>query len=211
MNKREGDKFTIYTDGSCDNIRYPNYGGWAYLILEDDKIIDEKSGNEVHTTNNRMELRAIINSLYDLPKESIVTIYTDSEYCIKVCSNKYSAKANKDLIEEYWDLIYSKDLKVEFAWVKGHSKDEYNEIVDKMANDEYEKVSGKPLPDFKRLQNDKEYRKEIFKDYKKEDLYSKLCQILYRVTEDDYSVKDADYIARISNEILDLFKKHKQL
>lgn len=53
-------RIKIYTDGSCDNIRYPNYGGWTYLTLENDVIIEEKSGNEVHTTNNRMEMFAYI-------------------------------------------------------------------------------------------------------------------------------------------------------
>ena len=99
-------RIKIYTDGSCDNIRYPNYGGWAYLILEDDCVIEEKSGNEVHTTNNRMEMFAIISSLVNIPKFSKVEIITDSKYCIYAFTNKPSFYENfKDLIEQCKELL----------------------------------------------------------------------------------------------------------
>ena len=149
------DSFIIYTDGSCDNIRYPNYGGWAYLILEDGEIIENKSGNDIYTTNKRMEMIAIINSISFLPNFSNVNIVTDSKYCIGAFSNQYDAKANKDLIEQFNNIVESKSLDIRFTWVRGHSGDKYNEMVDKMANNEFEKVSGYVITDFKKLKTDK--------------------------------------------------------
>lgn len=143
-------RIKIYTDGSCDNIRYPNYGGWAYLTLENDVIIEEKSGNEVHTTNNRMEMFAIISSLVNLPKFSKVEIITDSKYCIYAFTHEPSPSAkNIDLIGRFCEIVVSKNIDVIFKWVRGHCGDKYNEIVDKMANDEFEKASGEKITDFK--------------------------------------------------------------
>lgn len=121
------DKFKIYTDGSCDNIQYPNYGGWAYLILENDEIIEQRSGWDIHTTNNRMEMIAILESLLELPYGSEVEIITDSQYCIGAFSGAYKAKANTDLIEQFAKNVEQKNLDVTFTWVRGHNGDKYNE------------------------------------------------------------------------------------
>lgn len=196
--------FNIYTDGSCDNIRYPNYGGWAYVILENNNIIESKSGNESHTTNNRMEMIAIINSILALPDFSKATIFTDSKYCIGAFSNKYCARANTDLIKQFIEIVESKSLDITFEWVRGHNGDEWNEMVDKMANDEFEKVSGCKITDFKRIKHDADYKREVFKNYK-EDVRNKLiAEILIDVARSN-NVNDKYIIDKVI-EINKLFK-----
>lgn len=199
------DKFTIYTDGSCDNIQYPNYGGWAYLILENGNIIEQKSGNDIHTTNNRMEMVAIIESLVELPKFSEVEIFTDSEYCIGVLSNKYRAKVNLDIIEQFKELVNSKQLNVSFKWIKGHSNDKYNTIVDNLANEEFEKASGNKITDFKRIKTDEAYKKEVFKN-SKQNMRNKLLAELIQSIINDTTPKGIDYIQEKVDEINTIFK-----
>lgn len=193
-------KFTIYTDGSCDNIIYPNYGGWAYLILEDGNIIEQRSGSDIHTTNNRMEMTAILESLLELPYESEVEIITDSQYCIGSFSNKFKSKLNLDLINQYRSIVKEKNLDVSFKWVRGHTGDKYNSIVDKLANEEYEKASGKEITDYKRIKNDKEYRKDVLKNSKK-NVRDKMLAELVKSIIDDNKPKGKDYIQNIVEDI----------
>lgn len=203
------DKFKIYTDGSCDNIQYPNYGGWAYLILENDEIIEQRSGWDIHTTNNRMEMTAILESLIELPYGSEVEIITDSQYCIGAFSKKHrNVYANADLISQYSELIEKNNLDVTFTWVRGHNGDKYNEIVDKMANDEYEKASGKEITDFNRIKTDKEYKKEVFKNSKTNERNKMIAEVLMSIVNDT-NPKGADYIQSKVDEINLIFKMIK--
>ena len=135
-----GKKITIYTDGACSGN--PGKGGWAAVIIEDknEKTI---SGSEQLTTNNRMELSAVINALREVGSAEL-DIYTDSKYVkngieswIKnwkmngwMTAAKQPVK-NKDLWLEL-DILVSKK-EIEWKWVKGHSNDHYNNIVDEAA------------------------------------------------------------------------------
>lgn len=202
------DRFKIYTDGACDNIQYPNYGSWAYLILEDDKIIEQQSGSDIHTTNNRMEMLAIILSLMELPYGSEVEIFTDSQYCIGAFSNKYRAKANTDLIKQFRDIERDRNLSITFTWVRGHSGDEYNEIVDKLANDAYEKASGKKITDFGRIKTDKEYRNQVFKNSKENERNKMIAEVIMSVINDERP-KTIDYVQSIVEEINYIFRTIK--
>jgi len=133
-------KITIYTDGACSGN--PGKGGWAAVIIEDE---NEKtiSGSEMLTTNNRMELIAVINALKEVSSAEL-DIYTDSKYVkngieswIKnwkmngwMTAAKQPVK-NKDLWLELDTLVTKKEI--EWKWVKGHSNDHYNTIVDEAA------------------------------------------------------------------------------
>ena len=133
-------KITIYTDGACSGN--PGKGGWAAVIIEDknEKTI---SGSEPLTTNNRMELSAVINALKEVgPAE--LDIYTDSKYVKngieswiknwKINGWMTAAKQpvkNKDLWLELDTLVSEKAIG--WKWVKGHSNDHYNNIVDEAA------------------------------------------------------------------------------
>lgn len=144
--------YVVYTDGSCDNIREPHYGGWAYIIKRQDEFIKKESGNDLHTTNNRMEMTAIINSIKNIPQRGYVRVFTDSKYCIGAFTKKEKDWwKNLDLIHEFINIRDDKSLNIDFKHVQGHGDDYYNNMVDKMANEEFEKASGYKLPDFQKL------------------------------------------------------------
>ena len=133
---------TIYTDGACSGN--PGPGGWGAILMWNGHE-KEISGGEAETTNNRMEMMAVIKALEALKKEnSPVTIYTDSKYVKqgveewlagwKARGWKSASKKpvkNQDLWEQIDSLIQAHTVK--FVWVKGHSGDEFNERVDKLA------------------------------------------------------------------------------
>ncbi|MBI2634042.1 ribonuclease HI [Candidatus Peregrinibacteria bacterium] len=129
-------KIEIYTDGSC--IGNPGPGGWAAMILiggKDDKI----SGNEKHTTNNRMEMMAIIKALEYLHKNidrkflsnTKIILYSDSNLLIQSINKNWKRKANTDLWAQLEKLRGW--LNIEWKWVKAHHTNKYNNIVDKLA------------------------------------------------------------------------------
>lgn len=116
----------IYTDGSC-LMKNGFKGGWAFFgVTKGRKII--VSGNQKNTTNNRMEMTAVIEAVKFFNEEGEYDIYTDSKYVINCGLKKWSRMKNIDLWREY-DLTM-KDKKINFHWVKGHSGDPGNELVD---------------------------------------------------------------------------------
>lgn len=138
----------IFTDGACSGN--PGPGGWG-AILRYNEIEKHISGGEKITTNNRMELTAVIEALKALKERCSVILTTDSKY---VCDgiNKGWARQWKNngwrksdkkpaLNNELWDELLSLTEKhnVEFIWVKGHNGHPENEICDRMAVAEWEK------------------------------------------------------------------------
>lgn len=130
----------IYTDGSC--MPNPGPGGWAFIVLADynDEYPIEwhVSGGYEQSTNNRMEMMAVIEALNFINKKKCV-IYTDSQYVINCASGNWARKKNLDLWSEYDEA--SKNIEIEWIWVKGHSGNNYNEIVDRLAKQEVKKIS----------------------------------------------------------------------
>ena len=133
----------IYTDGACSGN--PGPGGWGALLRWNGHE-KEMSGGEEDTTNNRMEMMAVIKALESLKKESTVTVYTDSKYVkqgIEEWLEGWKAKnwrtaakkpvKNQDLWEQIDSLIQTHN--VDLVWVKGHSGHKDNERVDKLAVD----------------------------------------------------------------------------
>jgi len=118
----------VYTDGAC--LGNPGPGGWGAVIIEDD-ISTELSGKEADTTNNRMEVTAVIEALKKISKESEIIIYSDSTYVINTMVKNWKRNKNKDL----WDLLDRQMIgrKVKWKWVKGHSGDPLNERADRLA------------------------------------------------------------------------------
>ena len=129
----------IYTDGGCDPN--PGLGGWAALIIHNKKL-EEISGAELVTTNNRMELTAAIEGLRWLRNLSVITLYTDSQYLqkgIEVWMAGWLRKnwrgssgpvANKELWQEL--LAESQRHQVTWRWLRGHAGNPYNERVDRL-------------------------------------------------------------------------------
>ena len=138
----------IFTDGSCSGN--PGPGGWGAVLRYNGKE-KELSGGEKNTTNNRMELTAIIEALSALKMPCEVKLVTDSKYVCESINNgwvyswqkngwKKSDKKpalNVDLWEKLLPLL--KIHKVEFVWVKGHNNHPENERCDKLAVSETEK------------------------------------------------------------------------
>lgn len=121
---------TIYTDGSC--LKNPDGpGGWGGIIIDADGDEFHISGNSPVTTNNRMEMTAVIETLRLVKPKKHYKIITDSMLVINCATGKWKRNANNDLWEEY-DKV-SKDKYISFEWVKGHNGNHYNEMVDKMA------------------------------------------------------------------------------
>ena len=128
---------TIYTDGSC--IGNPGPGGWAFVILKNNNCPHEwhVSGGEINTTNNRMELMAVIQSLEFTYYDKEYIIFSDSMYVINCASGKWARKKNLDLWKEYDKISVGKNIK--WNWVRGHNGNKYNEIVDFLAKQEAKK------------------------------------------------------------------------
>ena len=131
----------IYTDGSC--IGNPGSGGWAAIMLNGDKQ-DIISGRKKNTTNNQMELMAAIKALVFFSKKQKIRIYTDSNYVkegitnwIKIWEKNNWKTANKKKVKnvELWKKLntLSNFHDIEWKWVKAHSGDPMNNMVDKLA------------------------------------------------------------------------------
>jgi len=126
----------LYTDGSC--VKNPDGpGGWAVVLIDDDKYEWYLSDGEEKTTNNRMELRAVIEGIKLINDGSVCKIYTDSKLVINCAMGLWKRKANIDMWEEYDKIVKNKIINYE--WVKGHSGNYYNEKVDKLALEEARK------------------------------------------------------------------------
>ena len=133
----------IYTDGSC--LENPGNGGWAAIIIDDEKKTQIK-GSKKNTTNNQMELLAPIEALKKIPKGSKVQIFTDSKYVKSgitewihnwkknwwKTADKQPVK-NKELWEEL-DLL-NNEFEISWNWVKAHSTDKLNNEVDLIARE----------------------------------------------------------------------------
>lgn len=132
----------IFTDGACSGN--PGKGGWGALLRCRD-VEKELSGGEPETTNNRMELSAVINALAALKTSCNITLYTDSKYVMDgitqwlpkwkangwKTSNKKSPVKNIDLWQKLDELVVQHEIR--WVWVKGHAGHQENERVDELA------------------------------------------------------------------------------
>ena len=142
---------TIYTDGACSGN--PGPGGWGAILMAQGAK-KEISGGEKVTTNNRMELSAVIFALEKLNKPCEVEIYSDSAYVVNAFNQnwikgwqkngwKNSAKAPVANIDLWQRLIeLTKVHKVKFIKVKGHADNEFNNRCDELAVIESKKFAG---------------------------------------------------------------------
>jgi ribonuclease HI len=129
----------IYTDGAARGN--PGPGGYGIVLLWGQKRKEIAAGYRL-TTNNRMELMAVIVALNSLTKKNIaLTIYTDSKYIVDSVQKKWlnnwiktdfkGGKKNKDLWHQYYEL--SKEFNIQFVWVKGHADNPLNNRCDELA------------------------------------------------------------------------------
>ncbi len=147
MEKRKN--IEIYTDGACSGN--PGIGGWA-AVLTYNKNMKEISGGNENTTNNRMELLAVIEALKAIKEPCIVKIYSDSAYVVNAFLNDWISSwqknnwknSSKEEVKniDLWNelLILAKKHNVKFIKVKGHSNNELNNRCDELARKEIEKI-----------------------------------------------------------------------
>ena len=136
-------KVTVYTDGGASGN--PGPGGWGAVLISG-QYCKEMNGGFRLTTNNRMELLAVIKALEVLKNPGTeVTIYSDSKYVVDAVTKKwvfgwvkkgFKGKKNPDLWKRFLK-IYAVH-KVDFVWVKGHAGNELNERADRLAVSAYE-------------------------------------------------------------------------
>lgn len=151
--------YSYWTDGAASmnkvNGEYiREVGGWAWVLIQEDQLIEENSGGLPKTSNNAMELMAINQALRHACKNTtpgdIVYIYSDSAYCINIFTQwiskwkangwtrgkKHEPIENLDLIKEIDEMILSLEnsfIAVQWTKVNGHSNIKWNEYVDKLA------------------------------------------------------------------------------
>ncbi len=139
----------VYTDGACSGN--PGKGGYCAILIYNgiEKVV---SGSERETTNNRMELLAVIKGLEALKEECEVNLYSDSRYVVDAFNenwinawvqNEWRTAGKKEVknVDLWKNLLFLiKKHKVNFIKVKGHSDNEYNNRCDKIAVEEYKKI-----------------------------------------------------------------------
>ena len=137
-----GPRSGVFTDGSCEGN--PGPGGWGVVWVEEGRILAERSGSDAATTNNRMELRALIEAFKLLPGESDATVYSDSQLCVKTITEwapgwaargwrrKTGPIANLELVQELYALARAHP-KVRLRWIAAHDGSRWNEYADALA------------------------------------------------------------------------------
>ncbi len=132
----------IYTDGACRGN--PGYGGWG-CIINDNGDEKEKRGYQAQTTNNRMELTAVIEALKSTPNDATIVIYTDSKYVMDGINQWIDRWKKNGWMTAARKIVKNKDLwlvldqlicprQINWVWVKGHAGNEGNERADYLAN-----------------------------------------------------------------------------
>ncbi|MCR4675943.1 MAG: ribonuclease HI [Sphaerochaetaceae bacterium] len=145
------DKYDVFTDGGCSGN--PGPGGWAYVVLKNGSLISSASGGNPDTTNNIMELTAVIRAIEDCNTMGVkeLSIHTDSQYVKNGITQwifswkrngwrtaSKSPVKNKELWMQLDEL--NSGSKVTWIWVKGHAGIEYNEMCDSLVRSEMDKL-----------------------------------------------------------------------
>lgn len=138
----DGPRSGIFTDGSCSGN--PGPGGWGVVFVRDGEIVDERWGDDPATTNNRMELMALIEGFRMLEAAEVVDIYSDSRLVVDTIT-KWAAGwerrgwrrptgevANLDLVREAFELSKQRPL-ARLQWIRAHDGSLWNEYADALA------------------------------------------------------------------------------
>jgi len=141
---RDGPTTGVFTDGACEGN--PGPGGWGFVWVEEDRIVTESHGGDPGTTNNRMELTALIEAYRALPADASLTIYSDSQLCVNTINQwaagwekrgwrrKTGPIANLELVRELYNLAGAHP-EVELTWIRAHDGSRWNEYADALASE----------------------------------------------------------------------------
>ena len=127
----QNSEIVIHTDGACKGN--PGRGGWGAVIEQNGSQV-KLSGGAPQTTNNRMEMTAVIKGLEAVDPSSKVLISSDSTYVVNTMTKGWKRKANHDLWEQLDALV--KNRAISWQWVRGHNGDRGNELADSLATKE---------------------------------------------------------------------------
>ncbi len=142
-NYTDGPHDGVFTDGACSGN--PGPGGWGTVWVSDGEVMDQRRGHEGQTTNNRMELTALIAAYEMLPRDEEITIWSDSNLCVQTI-NQWAAgwkrkgwKRGKDkpvknleLVQRAYNLSLARPLAT-LRWIKAHNGSRWNEYADALA------------------------------------------------------------------------------
>jgi ribonuclease HI len=138
----EGPRSGVFTDGSADPN--PGPGGWGAVYVRDDHIVAEARGHEPDTTNNRMELQALIAGFDLVPQGEATTVYSDSNYCVRMINEWAAGWArngwrrrtgpvkNLDLVKALYERAQQRP-EIEVRWIKAHDGSRWNEYADALS------------------------------------------------------------------------------
>ena len=138
----EGPATGIFTDGS--SRPNPGPGGWGAVFARDNQLVEERHGHDEWTTNNRMELTAMIAGLEMAPPDLPVTVYSDSQLVVNTLTKwakgweargwkrKEGEIANLDLVQKAWALIQARPS-VRIEWIRAHDGSRWNEYADALS------------------------------------------------------------------------------
>ena len=143
----------IYTDGACSFN--PGPGGWGAILMFNGKI-KAISGGEEHTTNNKMEMQAVISALESLREPCEVNVFSDSAYVVNAFLQNWIGKWQANNWKRGREMVKNVELwkrlveltnihTVKFIKVKGHSDNEFNNECDALARSEVERILGERL------------------------------------------------------------------
>lgn len=149
-------EYKIYTDGACiGNGKAKNIGGWGFAFITKDELFFKATGTEKNTTNNRQEIRGVLNALYCCIEYKMFdfSIYSDSQYVVNGINNwmhSWFRKGfkrgfppadipNADLWKEVYSTVSMFD-RVDIFWVRGHSGNKWNEFIDIEIQKEINKI-----------------------------------------------------------------------
>jgi len=133
----------IFTDGGC--VPNPGPGGWGAVYVVDGEIVEETHGHDADTTNNRMELKALIEGARLVPEGTPITVYSDSNLAVRTINEwasgwqargwkrKTGPVENLDLVRDAY-TIFRKRPELELRWIKAHVGYTWNEYADRLAN-----------------------------------------------------------------------------
>lgn len=130
VQEHEHKRYVVYADGAC--LGNPGPGGWGVVIVEPESERHDLSGGPYPgTTNNRMEITAVIEALKDLEQGAEVIVRSDSEYVVKTMTLGWKRNANRELWSDLDREVARR--KVTFEWVAGHAGNHWNERADELA------------------------------------------------------------------------------
>ncbi len=138
----DGPDTGVFTDGFCEPN--PGSGGWGAVKVRNGQIVEERHGSEEETTNNRMELKALIEGYKMLDPDEDLAVYSDSQLCVNTITTwaptwerkgwrkKGGQIKNLDLVKELYELAGSRP-RVKLEWIRGHSGVRWNEYADALS------------------------------------------------------------------------------